>query len=204
MIKLFGQKIGMAQLFDAKGAVQVATVLRIPKHIVSQIKSSDHDGYSAIQLGAPISKKVSKPILGKLTKNNIDTPLSNIKESVYEEDSVKIGDTFDVNYFSHDDMVTVIGVSKGKGFAGTIKRHGFHRGPKTHGSNNYRQPGSIGSAYPERVVKGKKMAGHMGHEQITVKGLRVLSISQKDNTIIVSGPVPGPRRSYIALTKETV
>lgn len=204
MVKIFGQKIGMTQLFDEKGVVQVATVIRIPKHTVTYIKSKESDGYESIQLGAHLSKKTSKSVLGKLSKVNIQDQLSHFIESAADRNDVSIGDVFDVSYFSNNEKVTVIGVSKGKGFTGTIKRHGFHRGPKTHGSNNYRQPGSIGSAYPERVVKGKKMAGHMGHERITVKGIQIIKISPDDNTIVLNGPVPGPRNSYITLTKELI
>lgn len=194
----------MTQLFDAKGAVRVATVIRIPTQRVTQVKSKDSDGYSAVQIGAPLTKHVSKPIHGKLAKNDISENLSHFVESTPDSTETKLGDTFDVGYFSPNEKVTIIGVSKGKGFAGTIKRHGFHRGPKTHGSNNYRQPGSIGSAYPERVVKGKKMAGHMGHERITVKGLHIIETLKENNTVIVSGPVPGPRSSYVTLTREQV
>lgn len=187
----------MTQVFNEVGHAVVATVLSVPEVFVSQIKTIEKDGYEAAQIGIKTSKVAKASVIGKLKKLGIKDNLTKFIE--VDEPNLKAGDTLSLDSFKIEDEVTVIGTSKGKGFAGTVKRHNFHTGPKTHGSHNYRQPGSIGSAYPERVVPGKKMAGHMGVERITVKGLKILSVSAKEKTIIVNGPIPGPNRSYVVI-----
>lgn len=187
----------MTQLFNDQGLAQVATVLQVPQVFVTQVKTKEKDGYTATQIGVNSSKNITKPVAGHLKKANIEEILSKFME--VRDINLNLGAKLSVDDFKVNDEITVVGTSKGKGFAGTIKRHSFHTGPKTHGSHNYRQPGSIGSAYPERVVPGKKMAGHMGVEQITVKGLKVLNVSAEDQTIVVNGPIPGPNKSYILI-----
>lgn len=191
------QKIGMTQVFNEVGHAVVATVLSVPEVFVSQIKTVEKDGYQAAQIGIKTSKVTKASVTGKLKKAGIKDNITKFIE--VDEPNLKAGDALTLGSFKVDDKVTVVGTSKGKGFAGTVKRHNFATGPKTHGSHNYRQPGSIGSAYPERVVPGKKMAGHMGVERITVKGLKILSVSPEEKTIIVNGPIPGPNRSYVVI-----
>jgi large subunit ribosomal protein L3 len=191
------QKIGMTQVFNEAGLAQVATVLAVPDVFVSQVKTTQKDGYQATQIGYANSKKAKASVTGKLKKAGVAANLTNFVE--VSEPDLKVGEKLSLDSFKADDYVTVVGISKGKGFAGTVKRHNFATGPKTHGSHNYRQPGSIGSAYPERVVLGKKMAGHMGVERITVKGLKVLSVSDTDKTIVINGPIPGPNKSYVLI-----
>lgn len=203
MVKINAQKIGITQLFDKKGNIVVATILHIPTNIVTSLKTLQNDGYEAVVIGSKAIKKLNKPGAGKLHKANIKEKINIFFESPLFEKAT-IGDKIDINSFKINDDVTVIGKSKGKGFAGTVKRHGFHTGPKTHGSNNYRQPGSIGSAYPERVVKGKKMAGRMGYDQITVKGLKIVDISPENQTIALNGPIPGPRNGFVKIIKANI
>lgn len=191
------QKIGMTQIFAQTGQAQVVTVLKVPDVYVTQVKTQEKDGYSATQIGYQLSKHNNQATQGRLKKAGIEAKLSKFIEIT--DPNAKLGDLQDIEAFKSDDLITIIGTTKGKGFAGTIKRHKFNTGPKTHGSHNYRQPGSIGSGYPERVVLGKKMAGHMGVERFTLKGLKIVSVSKADKTIVVNGPIPGPRNSYVVI-----
>jgi large subunit ribosomal protein L3 len=191
------QKIGMTQVFNDKGLAQVATVLKVPQVFVSQIRTQEKDGYKAIQIGVNASKVAKASVSGHLKKAGIKDNLSRFIE--IRDIDLPVGEKLSAENFNINDEVVIIGTSKGKGFAGTVKRHSFATGPKSHGSHNYRRPGSIGSGYPERVVLGKRMAGHMGHEKVTVKGLKVLSVSANDQTIVINGPVPGPRSSYLLI-----
>jgi large subunit ribosomal protein L3 len=143
-------------------------------------------------------KKIKKPQAGHLAKVGIKSRV--LKEFPLTE--VNVGDKVDLSKFQVGEKVVVSATSKGKGFAGTVKRHNFNTGPKTHGSNNYRQPGSIGSAYPQRVVKGVRMAGHMGHEKVTVKNLIVAQIDMENNVIYIRGAVPGPSKGFVSIWSE--
>ena len=205
MNTIFGIKQDMTQVFDALGKRRVATkILAGPCRIV-QIKTSDKDGYTAVQLGLGIRKRVLKPVAGHLKKANITDPVKYLREvRLSEEITLNPGDTVNAGeVFEAGDIVKVVGVTKGKGFAGVVKRWGFHGGPKTHGqSDRHRAPGSIGSGTtPGRVVKGKKMAGRMGGDTTTVEGLTVLEVNPETNTILVSGPVPGANQGMVTITK---
>lgn len=191
----------MTHIFDEKGAMIPVTLLWAEKNIVTQVKTQDKDGYEAVQLGYGNSKKVSKPLEGHLKKSGAKT--RKVKEVLAEDGKTyEVGQEIGVDLFSEGDLVTVQGISKGKGFAGTIKRHNFHRGPKTHGSHNYRAPGSIGAMFPQHVFKGQKLPGRMGANQVTTKNLKIAKIIKEENLILVRGAVPGPKKGIILLTAK--
>ncbi len=200
---IIGKKIGMSQVFDDNGKAEAITVIEAGPCTVTQIKTSAKEGYEAIQLGFGNAKKLSKAEQGHLKE------LGKLKElREFRVDStaeVKVGDKVDVNLFKPGDFVNVIGISKGKGFAGVVKRHGFHGGPKTHGqTDRNRAPGAIGATTsPGRVLKGMRMAGHMGHEQITVKGLKVYQTDPEHNLLLVQGAVPGTKHGLLLISKAT-
>ena len=200
---IIGKKIGMSQVFDDNGKAEAITVIEAGPCTVTQIKTSAKEGYEAIQLGFGNAKKLSKAEQGHLKE------LGKLKElREFRVDStaeVKVGDKVDVNLFKPGDFVNVIGISKGKGFAGVVKRHGFHGGPKTHGqTDRNRAPGAIGATTsPGRVLKGMRMAGHMGHEQITVKGLKVYKTDPEHNLLLVQGAVPGVNHGLLLISKAT-
>lgn len=199
MKALITRKIGMTSIIANDGSVKPVTLLNADNNIVIGSRTQEIDGYSATMLGAGNSKKISKPLMGLLKKSKASPAI--IKEIRLEEDSTEtsVGDKINVDVFNVGDIVSVTGTSKGKGWAGTIKRHNFHRGRKTHGGGSYRRVGSIGSMYPQHVLKGKKMAGRMGHEQVTTRGLKVAFIDSDTNTIGVVGSVPGPRKGLVIL-----
>lgn len=206
MKALLARKLGMTQLFDENGNVARVTVVEAGPCVVTQLKTGEKDGYQAVQIGFGASKKPRKPQVGHATFDKI-TPkfLKELRlndtsadiEAAEGEEGLKVGDTLKADQFEIGDAVEVVGTSKGKGFAGTIKRHNFHRGPKTHGSHNYRAPGSIGSGYPQHVLRGQKMAGRMGGEKTTVKGLKIVHIDHANNLLAISGAVPGPRKGVV-------
>lgn len=201
MKAILAKKVGMTQIFDAEGRLQPVTVLQAGPCVVTQVKNIETDGYMAAQLGFGEAKKPGKSILGhlKASGSNARHLVEVRTDDVEGDDAVKVGDTFKADIFEMGDKVVVTGVSKGKGFAGTIKRHNFHRGPKTHGSHNYRAPGSIGAGYPQHVMKGMKMAGRMGHEQVTVKNLTIAQVDVEQNLIAVKGAVPGPNKGLVLI-----
>mgnify|MGYP000285877744 CR=1 FL=1 len=213
MKALLGQKVGMTQIFDENGNARGVTVIAAGPCVVTQVKTQAKDGYNAVQIGFGEAKHQPKPQQGhlKAAKSNArwlkEVRIESLAaeageaevEATQEDMGLKIGDSISVAEFQVGDVVSVTGTSKGKGFAGTIKRHNFHRGPKTHGSHNYRAPGSIGSAYPQRVFKGIKMAGRMGHEQVSVKNLKVAAVDETNNLIALAGAVPGPRKGLVML-----
>ena len=191
-IGLIGRKVGMTQVFQPDGTMVAVSVVQITPNTVTRLRTSERDGYTAVQLGAGERRKLTKPVAGQLK----DLPAGRARSassgwtartSTAWASRSTVGDMF-----AEGDIVDVTGVSKGKGFAGTVKRHNFSRGPKTHGSDNYRKPGSIGpGTTPGRVYKGMKMGGHMGHERVTVKKLRVVRVDAERNLILVKGSVPG-------------
>ncbi len=213
MKALLGRKLGMTQIFDESGNVVPVTIIEAGPCVVTQVKTTENDGYSAVQFGFEEFKKLSKPEQGhqKKTKTSLrhlteirtdnlnpgETGDNNEAESAAGLEELKVGDKFDVTLFAAGDAVKVTGLSKGKGFAGTIKRHNFSRGPKSHGSHNYRAPGSIGAGYPEHVFRGQKMAGQMGAIRTTIMNLNVIQIDQPNNLILVKGAVPGARRNLV-------
>ncbi len=196
MSQLITRKLGMTNTIAEDGSVEVITLLFVPDQKVSQIKTVENDGYSAVQVAAEETKKNTKPQAGHLKKINFNA--KTLKEyRLNQEEQVELGTVFDVNVFKLNDVVNVQSVSKGKGFAGTIKRHNFHRGRKTHGGGSYRRPGSIGSMFPQKIFKGKKMAGRMGHELVTVKNLTIKLIDPELKVIGVTGSVPGPKKGLV-------
>lgn len=206
MKAILATKIGMTQLYNDQGRLQPVTVLQAGPCVVTQVKTVEADGYSATQIGYGEMKKVNKSRAGHLKASGASSrTLREIRtaELEGEEASVKVGDNITVETFEIGDKVVVQGVSKGKGFAGTIKRHNFHRGPKTHGSHNYRAPGSIGAGYPQHVMKGMKMAGRMGHDQVTVQNLKIVQIDAEKNLIAIKGAIPGPRKGLVLIQGST-
>jgi large subunit ribosomal protein L3 len=182
---ILGKKIGMTQIYDSSGKVIPVTVIEAGPCFVTQIKTPDKDKYDAVQIGFEKSKRQRKSNKGKEYKF--------LKEFAIKISEYKIGDKIDVSQFGAGEKVMVSGISKGKGFQGVVKRHGFKGGPATHGNpHSHRKPGSIGSSFPERVIKGMRMAGHMGKERITVKNLKIAAIDIENNSLAVSGAVPGP------------
>jgi len=204
MIGLIGKKIGMTQIYNDNGILCPATILEIGPCPVVQVKTAEgKDGYNAVKLGYWESKKVSKPIRGIFEKKSL-TPSKLLNEfrvddvSGYEEGSVLKADVFSVG-----EKVLVSGTSKGRGFAGVVKRYNFAGGGDSHGSRSKRIPGSIGaSSDPSRVFKGQRMPGHYGAETITVKGLEVLVVDPEKNIIFVKGAVPGSRNGIVYITKQ--
>lgn len=201
---LLGIKRQMTSTYDARGRRVGATVIEISPNAVTQVKTKDgKDGYGAVQLGFGTKKSTKKPQIGHAKKAGVDQKVRWFREVRTEED-VKPGQEILVGQvFSVGDEVKVAGTSKGRGFAGGMKRHGFHGGPKTHGqSDRSRAPGSIGSGTtPGRVLKGKKMAGHMGAETVSVRGLEVVALDKKNNLLTVKGGVPGFLGSLLVVTK---
>jgi large subunit ribosomal protein L3 len=199
---LITRKLGMTSVIGENGALLPVTLLSASPNVVSQIKSADKDGYWAVQLGFETDKKPAKAQVGHFKGLNIMPKIIREFRINDQPEELKIGDNLSADLFSVGDSVDVTGVSKGKGFAGTIKRHNFHRGRKTHGGRSYRRPGSIGSMYPQRIFPGKKMAGQMGVERVTTKNLEVALVDMELNVIGVKGAVPGPRKG-IVLIKES-
>lgn len=203
---MLGNKVGMTQIFTEDGNANPVTIIKVGPCVVTQIKTSETDGYNAIQIGykqVP-RQKLTKPELGHLDKTNI-VPLKYLKE--YPIDNVEdftLGQVINADDFEEGQFVDVTGKSIGKGFAGTIKRHHYTRGPMTHGSKNHRAPGSIGQGTsPGRVFPGKKMAGHLGAKQTTVAKLKILKVDAKENLLIVKGAVPGKPGNLLSI-KPTV
>ncbi|HEX9043445.1 MAG TPA: 50S ribosomal protein L3 [Candidatus Limnocylindrales bacterium] len=199
-IGLIGRKVGMTQVFQDDGTMVAVSVVALEPNTVTRLRTPERDGYTAVQLGIEPTKKLSKPEKGQLKDL---PPVATIREfRVDDAGDYQVGQTLDVSLFAAGDLVDVTGVSKGKGFAGHIKRHHFKRGPKTHGSDHHREPGSIGpGTTPGRVYKGLRMAGHMGDERVTTKKLRVVRTDPDRNLLLVRGPVPGARDALILVKK---
>lgn len=202
---LIGKKIGMTSVFSEEGKNIPCTILEVGPCKVTQIKTKDVDGYSAVQLGFAEQKesRVSKAALGHFKKAD-STPLKKLVEFPADFSEVALGDTINVEMFEEGDYVAIVGTSKGKGFQGVVKRHNFRGvGDATHGQHNrLRAPGSIGAAsYPARVFKGMRMAGQMGNARVKVENLQVLRILADKNMIVVKGAVPGAKNSYITIEK---
>ena len=202
---IYGKKIGSTQIFDDAGnAVNVTAIYADPCKIV-QIKNVESDGYNALKIGFSQAKenKVNKPLRGEFSKAKVET-MKYLKEIRLDDfnNEYKVGDIIDLSVFNIGDLVKITGTSKGKGFAGVIKRYNFHRGPVTHGSHNIRRPGSVGMcATPRKILKGKKMPGRMGGVQVTTSPTRVINILNDDNMILVKGSVPGAKGSLVFIRK---
>ncbi len=189
----------MTHLFDEAGNFVPVTVVEAGPCTVTQVKTIEKEGYNAIQIGFAKSKNIVKPLLGHLKKSKAET--KTLREVRVEniDEKIQPGEVVKVDIFSEGDLVKVSGISKGKGFTGTIKRYKFHRGPKSHGSRNYRAPGSIGAAYPEHIFKGQKLPGQMGHEQVSVRNLKVIKVDTENNILAIQGAVPGPKKGIILI-----
>ncbi len=198
---ILGTKIGMTQIIGEDGVVTPVTILQAGPATVTQIKTVETDGYNAVQLGYGQGKNLSKSVSGHVKKASADISPKVLKEfRVADLPEVKVGDTLTVESFNLGDKVTVTGISKGKGFAGTVKRHNFNESRNTHGfKGNIRRVGSIGSMYPQKVFKGKKMPGRMGHDQVTVKNLIVAYIDKENNLLGLKGAVPGPKKGVVTV-----
>lgn len=199
MKALVTRKIGMTSILDDKGAAIAVTLLSAKPNTVTQLKNSETDGYSAVQLGTEDNKRPAKPQAGHFKASKVSPKIIREFRIDDEEVDLKIGDQLAASTFSVGDIIKATGISKGKGFAGTIKRHNFHRGRKTHGGRSYRRPGSIGSMYPQRIFPGKKMAGQMGHTQVTTRNLRVAFVDTTLGVIGVKGAVPGPKKGIVMI-----
>lgn len=202
MLGILGNKVGMTQIFAENGDANPVTVIKVGPCTVTQIKSIESHGYNAIQIGYQVvpKRKLNKPELGHLEKVNA-LPLKYLKEyHVSNTEDFTIGQTIDVGTFTEGQFVDISGKSIGKGFAGNMKRHNYSRGPMSHGSKNHREPGSIGQgSTPGRVYPGKKMAGKLGDQQMTVSNLKILKIDTKEHLLIVKGAVPGKPGNLLSI-----
>jgi len=208
---IIGRKVGMTQIFSEDGTVTPVTVIKAGPCVVVQTKSAaGRDGYNAVQLGLvedkPVRlKNVTKPLLGHFEKTGGGVPPTRVLKEIRltGEPEAAVGDQVKVDVFADGDKIEVVGKSKGRGFAGTIKRHNFSRGPESHGSMSVRAPGSIGqSAYPSRVIKGTRSSGHMGDARVTVKGLTVAKVDVENNLLMIRGAVPGANGSLVVVKKS--
>lgn len=204
---IIGKKLGMTQIFAPDGTVTPVTVIKAGPCVVVQRKTASTDGYEAVQLGLVEEKAqrhVNKPMKGHFAKAGVP-PTRILREFRLDGglEAINIGDKVLVDQFAENDIVDIVGTSKGRGFAGFVKRHGFGGGRATHGSMFHRAPGSIGaSAYPSRVIKGTRMAGHMGVARNTVKNLKVMRVNAEENLILIKGAIPGPTGAYVLIKKR--
>jgi len=202
---LIGKKLGMSQLFSSDGEAIPVTVIQVGPCTITQIKSAENDGYSALQLGFGEKKpqRTTKPLLGHFNKSG-KGPFAFLREvRVDDTTDFELGQEISADIFQVGELVHVVGTSKGKGFAGTIKRWNFSRGPMSHGGMNKRPPGSIGcSASPSRVIKGRKMPGRMGNRRVTFKGIKVVDVRPEQNIILLRGGVPGGRNGVVIIKKS--
>lgn len=202
MKAILGTKIGMTQILAEDGVLVPVTLVKAGPCVISQIKTTDTDGYSAIQISLGGGKNVSKSVAGHAAKSQKNLAPRMIKEFRVTDsnEEQKVGSSFDVSVFEVGDKVKVTGTSKGKGFAGTVKRHNFATSASSHGGNGMvRRPGSIGSMYPQKVFKGKRMAGQMGSEQVTVSGLQIALVDAEKGLLGVKGAIPGPKKSFVTV-----
>ena len=199
-IGLIGRKVGMTQVFAEDGTMVPVSVVAVEPNTVTVLRTLERDGYTAVQVGAGTARRLTKPRAGQLK----GLPrVRDVREfRVDDVSGYEVGQTLDVSLFEAGESVDITGTSKGKGFAGTIKRHHFRRGPETHGSDSHRAPGSIGGGTtPGKVFNGTPMAGHMGHERVTVKKATIVRTDPERNLLLVRGPVPGPRNALIVVRK---
>ena len=204
MKALITRKVGMTSTIAEDGTTQAVTLLSASPCVITQVKTDETDGYTAVQVGFEDAKegKTSKAQTGHFKAAGILPKI--IREFRVPEitEDLKVGEKLTAEVFSVGDVVHVTGTSKGKGWAGTIRRHNFHRGRKTHGGRSYRRVGSIGSMYPQHILKGKKMAGHLGHDQVTVRNLKIALVDADKGYIGVVGAVPGPNKGIVILKGE--
>jgi large subunit ribosomal protein L3 len=199
---LIGRKLGMTQIFDERGLVHPVTVVEAGPCVVTQIRTDERDGYEAVQLGFDLSKRMNRAEQGhRQPSGYMSKHLREVKADDVSE--LSVGEVLKADAFSVGELVDVTGTSKGRGFQGGVKRHGFRGGPKTHGqSDRHRAPGSIGSsATPGRVFKGMRMAGHMGHQRVTVQRLEVMRVDPERNLLLIKGSVPGPNKGLVIVRR---
>ncbi len=205
MIGLLGKKVGMTQLFNEKGEVIPVTIIEAGPCTVTEVRTQERDGYSAVQLGFGTNKesRFTRPVLGQFKKRNLP-PSRELKEFRVEDvQGLEVGQSLDVSMFETGRHVDVQGVTKGRGFQGVVKRHGFVSGHASHGPTFGKQPGSIGaSAYPSRVIKGKRLPGRMGGVNLTIKNLEVVAVDREQNVLMVRGAVPGPANGLLVVKKR--
>ena len=206
MMGLIGRKIGMTQLFDEKGDIVPVTVVEAGPCTVTEIRTSERDGYTALQLGFGTNKekRFTKPVLGQFKKRNLP-PSRHLREfRIKDVATFTLGQTLNASVFEKGEFVDVEGTTKGRGFAGIIKRHGFKGGHASHGPTMGREPGSIGSsAYPSRVIKGKRLPGRMGGKSLTTKNLLVAGVDAEQNVLLVRGAIPGPTNGLVFILKRS-
>jgi large subunit ribosomal protein L3 len=201
---LIGRKLGMMRVFGDDGSVVPVSVIEATPSSITRLRTPEQDGYAALQLGHGNARRLSKPVAGQFAHLDAEQqkPLTVREVRVASTKGYEVGQRLDVSLFAPGDLVDVTGVSKGHGFTGTIARHNFKRGPKTHGSTNYRAPGSIGAGTtPGRVFKGTRMGGHMGDDRVTVKRLSVVRVDAERNLLMVRGAVPGARNAVLLVQK---
>lgn len=206
MAALIGRKLGMTRIFADDGSVVPVSVIEATPNTVTRLRTVEQDGYAAVQLGAGTARRLTKPVAGQfkhLAKEH-QQPRRVRELRIDADESFEVGQQIGVDVFAAGELVDVTGVSKGHGFTGVIERHNFKRGPKTHGSDHHRAPGSIGAGtYPGRVWKGTRMAGQMGNARVTVKKLTVVRVDPERNLILLRGAVPGARNATVFIRKAT-
>jgi len=201
---ILGKKIGMTQIFDEEGQAIPVTVIEAKPNVVVQKKTVEIDGYNAIQIGFEDIKehKLNKPLLGHFKKVGV-SPKRYLKEIRTEDvEKYEVGQEIKVDIFKKGEKVDVVGTSKGKGFAGAIKRWNFSRGPMSHGSRYHRRPGSLGSTDPARVFKGRKLPGRMGGERVTIRNLEIVKVDPEKNMLLIKGSVPGPKKGLVLIKND--
>jgi large subunit ribosomal protein L3 len=199
MAALLGQKLGMTRVFDENGRSIPVTAIQAGPCVVTQRRTLEKDGYTAVQIGYGTERHPRKPQAGH-TKDLDQTPKHLREFRALNPDDFEVGQKLDATVFEVGNLVKVTGTSKGKGFAGVIKRHNFSRGPETHGSDHHRAPGSIGSMFPQHVLKGMRMPGHMGDDRISIRKVKVVDVLADQNIILVKGPVPGVRGALVEMS----
>ena len=205
MIGLIGKKVGMTQVFGDKGDVIPVTVIQAGPCTVTEVRTPERNGYAAVQLGYGTNKETrfTRPVLGQFKKRNLPPARHLLEFRVSDVQGLEIGQSLTVSIFEAGQHVDVEGVTKGRGFAGVVKRHKFVAGHASHGPTHGKQPGSIGSsAYPSRVIKGKRLPGHMGAVDLTIKNLEVVAVDAEQHVILVKGAVPGPANGLVVVKKR--
>lgn len=192
----------MTRVMTAEGKAETVTLLQAEPNIITKVISKEKDGYDAVQLGFGQNKKMKKPQKEALKKVGIDKQFRYLREIKGFAAEAKVGDKVTVAIFEPNEIVRISSISKGKGFAGTVKRHGFHRGPMTHGHDHHRAPGSIGAMGFPRVIPGMRMAGRMGQDSVTLPRVKIIAVDVENNQLLVRGGVPGPRNSLIIVNKK--
>ncbi|HAF70231.1 MAG: 50S ribosomal protein L3 [Acetothermia bacterium 64_32] len=201
---LLGKKVGMTQWFDGHGGAVAATVIQVEPSVVVQLKRPETDGYAAVQLGwgEVKEKRLPKPLQGHFRKAGVPPRRRLYEARVEDPDAFQVGQTLGVEAFSEGELVDVTGISKGRGFSGTIKRWGFGYRPRSHGHKLIRRPGTAGPMGLRKVMKGKKMPGHFGAQAVTVRNLRVLKVDVERGLLVLQGSVPGPRKGVVKIRKH--